>query len=108
MGQAVTELQWSTYKLSSQLRRRRQLFVLDVRAREEFERFPLEGPGVTALNVPYFEMLESGGQEDTVDSVVACVQRDLAGQLPRGSPVLAICAREDFGVRGTGTATPWI
>ena len=93
VGQDVTELQWSTDKLSSQLRRRRQLFVLDVRAREEFERFPLEGPGVRALNFPYFEMLESGGQEDMIDSVLACVRRDLAGQLPKGSPVLAICAK---------------
>ena len=93
MGQAVTQIQWSTDKLSSQLRRRQPLFVLDVRAREEFERFPLEGPGVTAVNFPYFEMLESGGQEDMVDCVVACVQRDLAGQLPKGSPVLAICAK---------------
>src|SRR6516162_321457 len=74
VGQDVTELQWSTDKLSSQLRRPRQLFVLDVRAREEFERFPLEGPGVRALNFPYFEMLESGGQEDMIDSVVACVR----------------------------------
>ena len=91
--QDVTQIQWSTDQLSSQLRRRGQLFVFDVRAREEFERFPLEGPGVTAINFPYFEMLESGCQDDMVDSVVACVERNFAEQLPKSSPVLAICAK---------------
>jgi len=64
-----------------------------VRAREEFKRFPLEGPGVTGINFPYFEMLESGGRDDMVDSVVACVEHDLAEQLPKDSPILAVCAK---------------
>jgi len=93
VGQAITETQWSTEQLSSHLRRRHPLFVLDVRAREEFKRFPLEGPGVTGINFPYFEMLESGGLDDMVDSVVACVQRDLVQQLPQSAPILAVCAK---------------
>lgn len=93
MGLTAAETQLTAEELSRQLRRRQQLFVIDVRAREEFERFPLEGPGVTAINFPYFEMLEVGGQDDMVDSVVACVKRELAERLPKGSPVLAICAK---------------
>ncbi|HKA21625.1 MAG TPA: rhodanese-like domain-containing protein [Blastocatellia bacterium] len=36
-------------------------FVLDVRNRDEFDRFRLEGRGlVPAVNVPYFEIHEPG------------------------------------------------
>ena len=80
-------------ELLRRLQRREKLFVLDVRARDEYERFPLEGPAVTSLNFPYFEMLEAGGQDDMVDSVVACVEREVAAQLPKDSPILAVCAK---------------
>jgi len=93
LGQTAVEIQLNSEELLWQLRRRQQLFVLDVRAHEEFERFPLEGPAVTAINFPYFEMLEVGGQDDMVDSVVACVERELDHRLPKGSPILAICAK---------------
>jgi hypothetical protein len=66
--QTAAETQLKSEELLRQLRRRQQLFVLDVHAHEEFERFLLEGPGVTAINFPYFEMLEVGGQDDMVDS----------------------------------------
>jgi len=89
----TTEIAWTAGELLNQLRRRQKLFVLDVRNRDEFEKFPLEGPGVSAINFPYFEMLESGGKDDMVDSIVACAQQDLANKLPRDLPVLAVCAK---------------
>lgn len=95
MGELTTEIAYTAGELLDQLRRRQKLFVLDVRNREEFERFPLEGAALTPINLPYFEMLESGGKDDMVDSVVACVERDLAGKLPKDSPVLAVCAKGD-------------
>ena len=43
------------------MERRDKFFVLDVRNRDEFERFRLEGRSpVPAVNIPYFEMLELG------------------------------------------------
>src|SRR5262249_48147356 len=70
--------------------------VLDVRNRDEFERFRLEGRSpVPAVNIPYFEMLELGGKDEMLDSVVAYVERDLADQLPSDLPILAVCAKGD-------------
>jgi glyoxylase-like metal-dependent hydrolase (beta-lactamase superfamily II)/rhodanese-related sulfurtransferase len=93
--QPTTETAWTAGELLQQLRRRQKFFVLDVRNRDEFEKFPIEGPGVSTINLPYFEMLESGGKEEMVESVVACIQRDLADKLPRDSPILAVCAKGD-------------
>lgn len=93
MGQLTTQVAWTSGDLLRQMQRRQNLFVLDVRNRDESERFPLEGPGLTAINVPYFEMLESGGKDDMIDSLVASIDRDLRRELPEDSPILAVCAK---------------
>lgn len=85
---------WTAGELLDRLDEQNEPFVLDVRNREEFERFRLEGRRpLQTLNLPYFEMLEAGGQDDMMDSVVACLERDLATQLPRDRPILAVCAK---------------
>ena len=87
---------WTARGLLERLERRDRFFVLDVRNRDEFRRFRLEGrEPLPAINVPYFEMLEAGGRDDMTDSVVACVERDLADRLPRDRPILAVCAKGD-------------
>ena len=88
------ESAWTAGDLLERLERRDDVLVLDVRNRDEFERFQLEGrEPVPTVNLPYFEMLEAGGQDDMVDSIVACVERDLAGRLPRDRPILTVCAK---------------
>jgi rhodanese-related sulfurtransferase len=73
-----TDEVWTTGDLLERLERRDRFFVLDVRNRDEFERFRLEGRSpVPAVNMPYFEMLERGGRGDMLDSVVACIEQDL-------------------------------
>jgi len=85
---------WSSADLLERLESRDTFFVLDVRNRDEFERVRLEGRSpVPAVNIPYYEMLELGGKDEMVDSVVACVERALADQLPRDLPILAVCAK---------------
>ncbi len=87
---------WTPGDLLVSLERREKFFVFDVRNRDEFERFRLEGrEPLPAVNVPYFEMLELGGQDEMVDSVVACVEQHLAGQLPRDQLILSVCAKGD-------------
>jgi glyoxylase-like metal-dependent hydrolase (beta-lactamase superfamily II) len=87
---------WTAGELLERLERRDKFFVLDVRNRDEFERFRLEGRStVPAVNIPYFEMLELGGKDEMLDSVVAYVERDLADQLPSDVPILAVCAKGD-------------
>src|SRR5215831_2733531 len=71
---------WSPEDLLGRLERRDKFFVLDVRNRDEFERFRLEGRRpLPAVNVPYFEMLELGGKEEMLDSVMAYPERDRKG-----------------------------
>ncbi len=70
------------------------LFVLDVRNREEYEAWKIEGRfGPETLNAPYFEILERGGKDDMVDSVAAFVESELSAKLPREGTVLAVCAK---------------
>jgi len=92
----VSEAVWTTGDLLERLERRMRFFVLDVRNRHEFERFRLEGrEPLPAVNVPYFEMLELGGKDEMVDSVVAYVEQHLADQLPHDLPILSVCAKGD-------------
>ncbi len=87
---------WSAADLLARLEHRGKFFILDVRNREEFERVRLEGrTPLPAVNVPYFEMLELGGKDDMLDSVIAYMERELASQLPRDQPILAVCAKGD-------------
>lgn len=87
---------WTAGDLLERMERREKFSVLDVRNRDEFERFRLEGrKPLPAVNIPYFEMLELGGKEEILDSVIAYVERDLADQLPSDLPILAVCAKGD-------------
>ncbi len=96
MAERLNDEVWTAGDLLERLERRDPFFVLDVRNRDEFERFRLEGRSpVPAVNIPYYEMLERGGKDEMLDSVVAYVERDLAGQLPADLPILAVCAKGD-------------
>jgi glyoxylase-like metal-dependent hydrolase (beta-lactamase superfamily II)/rhodanese-related sulfurtransferase len=108
----LQEKVWSARDLLERLERDDHFFVLDVRNHDEFERFRLEGrTAVPAINVPYFEMLELGGKEEMLDSVVAYVEGTLADRLPSDLPILAVCAKGDTsdvvaqGLRRLGYAT---
>ena len=49
------------------LLRNEPLFILDVRNRDEFERWRVEGPHpVPSFNIPYFELLDLEGEQDDV------------------------------------------
>ncbi|MBU1396792.1 MAG: MBL fold metallo-hydrolase [Gammaproteobacteria bacterium] len=76
------------------LLRNEPLFILDVRNRDEFERWRVEGPrSVPMLNVPYFELLDlEGEEEDVTEAVMRGVRAQLMEQLPHERPILAVCA----------------
>jgi rhodanese-related sulfurtransferase len=85
---------WTTEDLLARLEGGEKFFVVDVRNRDEFDKFRLEGRNpLPAVNVPYFEMLELGGKDDVLDSVVAYTEGQLAEQLPSDVPILAVCAK---------------
>jgi glyoxylase-like metal-dependent hydrolase (beta-lactamase superfamily II)/rhodanese-related sulfurtransferase len=96
VAEKLTNEVWSPADLLERLERRDKFFVLDVRNRDEFGRVRLEGRSpLPAVNIPYFEMLELGGKDDMLDSVVTYIEQQLAGQLPSDLPILAVCAKGD-------------
>lgn len=71
-----------------------KLFILDVRNRDDFANWQIEGRvRPTALNVPYFEMLEEGGKDDVVASVVAYARQKLVEKLPKSQSIVVVCAK---------------
>ncbi|MCL6517329.1 MAG: MBL fold metallo-hydrolase [Alicyclobacillus sp.] len=60
------------------------LFVLDVRNEEEYADWRIEGPGVTSVNIPYFDLLD--GIQPALD------------RLPKDQPILVVCAKEGSSV----------
>ncbi len=110
-AERLQEEVWTTGDLLERLEGRDKFFVLDVRNRDEFQRFRLEGcTPVPAVNIPYFEMLEVGGKDEMLDSVVAYLEREAAARFPSDLPILAVCAKGDtseFVAQGcAGWATP--
>jgi glyoxylase-like metal-dependent hydrolase (beta-lactamase superfamily II)/rhodanese-related sulfurtransferase len=92
---------WTADYLLQQLERGEKLFVLDVRGRDAFERFHLEGRGpLPTVNMPYHELLAMGGKEDMQESLVAGAQQGLIQQLPKDLPILSVCAK--------GISSEWV
>lgn len=60
------------------------LFILDVRNREDFEDWKIEGHQFEYLNVPYFELL------DGVDEILP--------KLPSDQEILVVCAKEGSSI----------
>lgn len=60
------------------------LFILDVRNREDFEDWKIEGHRFEYLNVPYFELL------DGVEEILP--------KLPSDQDILVVCAKEGSSV----------
>lgn len=84
----------SPQQVWQRLLRSEPMFILDVRNRDEFERWRVEGPHpVPTFNIPYFELLDlEGEQDDGTAAVMRGVQAQLMEQLPHDRPILAVCA----------------
>jgi glyoxylase-like metal-dependent hydrolase (beta-lactamase superfamily II)/rhodanese-related sulfurtransferase len=91
---STTQAEWTVQELKAQLDREESFFILDVRNREEFEAWKIEGRRpIPTHNVPYFEILERGGADDVVESVKAYAQQELTHLLPKDRPILVVCAK---------------
>lgn len=85
----------SARELQQLLHSRTDLVIIDVRNRDAFETWKLESRhDVTMINVPYFELIEAGGEDDMVDSVEAYARKHWADELPKESLVVVVCAQE--------------
>ncbi|PYZ97797.1 hypothetical protein CR205_04170 [Alteribacter lacisalsi] len=64
--------------------RDKEVFVLDVRAKEAFDDWKIEGEGVSILNRPYFDLMD--GVEEILE------------ELPQDMPVVVVCAKEKSSI----------
>lgn len=91
---AVTPGEISVHEMRERLHRGDDMFMLDVRNPEEFERFKLEGrKPLTFLNVPYGEFLTEGDVDDLPGAAALYAEKHLADKLPKGKPIGVICGK---------------
>ncbi|MFZ5817621.1 MAG: MBL fold metallo-hydrolase [Bacillota bacterium] len=70
------------------------LFIVDVRNREDFKNWRIEGRRpIPAVNVPYFQVLEEVEADEVADSFAGYAQKHWADLLPREGLILVVCAK---------------
>jgi glyoxylase-like metal-dependent hydrolase (beta-lactamase superfamily II) len=94
MTEAAAGPVWTTEYLLEQLEKRREFFLLDVRGRDAFDRFHIEGRDpLPTLNFSYSELLQPGSKADRTESLIAGIRQSIAGQLPKETQILTVCAK---------------
>ena len=88
---------WSPAELLHHLEQGSRFAILDVRNRDEFEAWRIEGKApIQTLNMPYFDLLDlNEADEDIAAAVARAVPSRLQDSLPRSETILAVCARGD-------------
>lgn len=78
----------------NQLLTEEKIFLFDVRGRDAFDRWHIEGKSEDSiLNVPYSDFIEKGGKANAKDSIAYFIKSELAEQLPRNEKIFVVCAR---------------
>ena len=88
---------WSPAELHRHLNDGSRLAILDVRNRDEFDVWQIEGKApIQTLNIPYFDLLDLEEEDEEIAAAVARAVPDrLKDKLPRSGPILAVCAKGD-------------
>lgn len=88
---------WSPAELLHHLEESSRFAVLDVRNRDEFDAWRIEGKvPIQTLNIPYFDLLDlNEADEDIAAAVARAIPQRLQDSLPRSGTILAVCARGD-------------
>ncbi len=86
---------WSPAYLHQQLTGGRRFAILDVRNEDEFAQWKIEGRlPLRSLNIPYFELLDLEDEKEEIATAVArAIPLRLKDKLPKGEPVLVVCAK---------------
>jgi glyoxylase-like metal-dependent hydrolase (beta-lactamase superfamily II)/rhodanese-related sulfurtransferase len=86
--------EWTPEELGRRLLANERFGLLDVRGRDEFEAWRIEGRAPLAqLNVPYYDLLERANSDLPVDNARALLDDPAAAALRREGTVLAVCAK---------------
>lgn len=92
MTQLTKELTVS--ELKEKLDAGENLFIVDVRNRDDFKNWKIEGRNkIPTLNVPYYELLENADEGDLAGGVAAYAEKNWANRLPKDRTIVVICAR---------------
>jgi glyoxylase-like metal-dependent hydrolase (beta-lactamase superfamily II) len=75
---------YTAKEIAQKVINKEKFFILDVRNTDAFDDWKIEGDNVDIINVPYFDLIEG------VD--------DILGDLPKGSEIVAVCAKEGSSV----------
>lgn len=86
--------QISPTELKAKLDAGQALFILDLRNRDEFAAWRIEGrQAIPVLNVPYFEVLEEAETDDIAQVFADYAERHWKEILPRDRFILVVCAK---------------
>ncbi len=88
---------WSSAELHRHLNEGSRFAILDVRNRDEFDAWKIEGKGpIQTHNIPYYDLLDLEEEDEEIAAAVArAVPERLKDSLPRSGPILAVCAKGD-------------
>lgn len=86
---------WTPAELYRHLSDGSRFAILDVRDRDEFKAWHIEGKTpISSINTPYFDLLDlEEGEEDLAAAVARAIPKRLQGTLPQSGTLLAVCAR---------------
>ncbi len=87
-------ISWKPTELLRHLEQGSRFSILDVRNPDEFDAWKIEGKeAIQTVNIPYFELLDLEHEDEEIAAAVArAVPERLHDSLPRGEPILAVCA----------------
>lgn len=88
---------WSPAELLHHLEAGSRFAILDVRNRDEFDAWRIEGRvPLETVHIPYFDLLDlNEADEDIAAAVARAVPQRLQDSLPRSGTILAVCAQGD-------------
>jgi glyoxylase-like metal-dependent hydrolase (beta-lactamase superfamily II) len=88
---------WTPSDLHRHLDEGSRFTILDVRNRDEFDAWRIEGKNpVKTINLPYFDLLDLEDEEEEIAAAVArAVPGKLKDKLPKSGQILAVCAKGD-------------
>lgn len=90
----VQAREMSGAELKAVLDGNQDLFIVDLRNRDEYARTKIEGRRpIPDVNAPYFEVLETGDSDDLAQIFADYAEKEWKDLLPREGLVLVLCAK---------------
>lgn len=91
---------WSTAELHLHLSGHSRFAILDVRNRDEFDAWQIEGKDpIQTINIPSFDLLDLQSEDEELAAAFArAIPERLKDRLPTSGPILAVCTTGNTSV----------